>query len=298
MRKSSAHIIVQSFSRAGKIDRMKPRNAPSTRLRAACLLAACSLTACTAPQAPSQSFNRAGPFPTGLPLIAVPPSVVPGMGQEFTGSVPFLGRQMALPPGLWKVARSQAVGTKAIGLIGALLTMVQAEGPILQGLIMFSGNARPMPHGFTLNQLCVASDVLWNDIRQAVPQGEQDCATINFERPALWRSNPLTAPLMNQLDLLNVQPPNITVSLGVAESNQNWSMTETVIVNPDLEGITPDLATQRAQSAWTAFRLSADPAKQRLIEKLKQRAETIRADLRRKIQSPPPTLTPTNLTPA
>jgi hypothetical protein len=277
---------------------MHPRSLPAHRLRAALVLAVCGLTACTAPQPSSLATNRLGPFPTGLPLITVSPSVVPGMGQEFTGSVPFLDRQMALPPGVWKVARSQAVGTKTIGLVGALLTLVQAEGPILQGLVMFSGNARPLPHGFALNQLCLMSDVLWNDIRQAVPQGEQDCAVINFERPALWRGRPMTAPLMNELDLLNVQPPNFTVSLGVVEANQNWSMTETVIVNPDLEGITPDLSTQRAQSAWTAFRLPADPAKQRLIEKLKQRAAKLRADLRREIQTPAPYLPHTNLTPA
>jgi hypothetical protein len=86
--------------------------------------------------------------------------------------------------------------------------------------------------------------------------------------------------------------------VGIHEANRNWMLDEYVFENPDLAGITPDMSTQRAQSAWTAFRLPGDPAKQKFVDDLKRRAEPMRAALRRQIQAPAPYLPGTGLTPA
>jgi hypothetical protein len=232
--------------------------------------------------------------------VVFPPSMLPQVNQQFTGAMPFLNRNMTLPEGSWKVASTQALTGKGMGLVGALVALVRTDGPTLRGILLFAGNARPAPGGFPISNLCQASDVIWNDVRVAQPNGEQDCATINFERPALWRALPrgVVSGIMGQLDLLNVQPPNIVVSVAVHEANLNWSLDETLITNPELAGIPPDMSTQRAQSAWTAFRVARDPARQHYVESLQQKAAPIRMELRRLIQAPAPYVPQSGLTPA
>jgi hypothetical protein len=244
---------------------------------------------------PSQASTR-----MPLQVAAYPPSVLPRVNENFSGSLPFLNRNMTLPAGSWKVANVAVAANKNVGLVGAIVALVRTQGTSLQGVLVFAGNARPLPNGGPVNKLCQMSDVIWNDVRAAVPQGEQDCASVNFERTAFWRAgtNNLTTGIMTQLDLLNVQPPNIMVSVGIHEANRNWMLDEYVFENPDLAGITPDMSTQRAQSAWTAFRLPGDPAKQKFVDDLKRRAEPMRAALRRQIQAPAPYLPGTGLTPA
>jgi hypothetical protein len=241
-------------------------------------------------------------YGTTVPAQAMvfPAALMPQVNQNFTGSMQFLNRGMALPPGTWRVAATQALANKSVGLVGAIVALVQTQGTSLRSVLIFAGNARPSNTGFPVSLLCRASDVIWNDVRQAVPQGDQDCAVVNFERVALWRAVPrtITAGIMGQLDMLNVQPPNMVVSVSVHEANRNWELDETLLDNPDLQGIAPDMSTQRAQSAWTAFRLSADPAKQRFVEDLKARAAPLRTALRRQIDAPAPYLPHTGLTPA
>ncbi len=218
------------------------------------------------------------------PQMNFPSAMLPRVGENFTGTLPFLNREMRLPAGSWKVAATQAIVAKNVGLAGAFVALTKIQGTSLQNVLIFFGNARPAPDGFPANKLCQTSDVIWNDVAQNLPQGDQDCAVINFERPVLWRSGNKNAAagVMSQLDLLNVQPPNIMVSVSVHEANRNWVFDEFLAENPDLAGIAPDMSTQRAQSSWVGFRAAGDPAKQKFIDDLKALAAPMRATLRRR----------------
>ncbi len=230
----------------------------------------------------------------------LPASLLPPLNQDASGSITFLNRSMALPEGQWKVAATQSVSTKTGVLVGAFVALVRIEGTTLNGVISLFGNAAPAPNGFPLSVTCQSTDVIWNDIPRAIPQGEQDCASINFVRPALWRSVPqsLTASVMKQLDLLNVQPPNYMVGLLVHESNRNWTLDEIFYQNPDIAGVPPDTSTQRALSAWAPFRVASDPGRQRFVDELKQRAAPLRLSVRRQIEAHAPYIPHSGLTPA
>ena len=256
------------------------------------LLAGCMPHAETAPVGTNAAMTT--------PQMIFPSAMLPRVGENHTGSLPFLNREMRLPAGVWKVASTQAIVVKNLGVAGAFVALTKIQGASLQGVLIIFGNARPAPNGFPANKLCQTSDVIWNDVAQNLPQGEQNCAVINFERPVLWRTGNknVAAGVMSQLDLLNVQPPNIMVSVSVHEANRNWVLDEFLAENPDLAGIPPDMSTQRAQSSWVGFRAAGDPAKQKFIDDLKALATPIRAALRGQIQTPAPYLPGTGLTPA
>ncbi len=234
------------------------------------------------------------------PPGAFPAAMLPPMSQNFSGSMMFLNREMILPEGRWKVAAIQAIGSKTAGLVVGIVALVRTDGPTLRGVLILSGNAKPLPNGFPVSVICQSSDVIWNDIRQAAPQGEQDCAAINFERPALWRAAQKTVfpGIMGALDLLNVQTPNYLVGVVVHEANLNWALDEMYLANPDAEGIAPDLSTQRALSGWAAFHLAADPQRQHFVDELKARVAPLRLALRRHIEEHAPYIPHSGLTPA
>jgi len=169
-------------------------------------------------------------------------------------------------------------------------TMVfQREGGVLRAELEIETNARPYPHGVaTLDQTCTSSNVLWNQITQAVPNGTQDCVEIGFQRPALWRQRPgtLAYQSINQMDQLSIQPPNMVVDLALFESNANWSVFERVAYNPELAGVAPDMATQASQSAWAPFNFAHDPAKVSFVDGLKAQVPALRTALRRAIDAP------------
>ena len=266
-------------------------------MRWGCLLVLPLLCGCT-----QHPYSASSPPAMGIQTqhVVFPPSVLPGVGTEASGSITFLNRNMVLPEGHWRVAATQAIMAKGTGLAGAFMALIRVEGTTLRGVLVLAGNARPAPNGFPVSPFCQASDVIWNDVRQAMPQGEQDCALITFERPALWRSAPRTlfAGILQQLDLLNVQPPNYLVILDAHEANRNWSLDEWLYENPDADGIAPDLSTQRALSSWTAFRLASDPARQHFVDDLKARAAPLRLSLRRQIEAHAPYIPNSGLTPA
>jgi hypothetical protein len=250
---------------------------------------------------PHADMPQTGPAAAVAPAqMMFPANVMPHIGDTVTGHVQFLNREMTLPAGAWKVASTQAMMAKTTGLAAAAIALIRVQGTSLQSILVFGGNARPVPNGFAANKLCQSSDVIWNDVAQNTPQGDQDCSTVNFERTVLWRmtGKNVAAGVMNQLDLLNVQPPNIMVSVMAHEANRNWTLDEFLFENPDLAGITPDLSTQRAQSSWVGFRAASDPARQKFIDDLKTLAAPMRAALRRQIATPAPYLPGTGLTPA
>ncbi len=229
-----------------------------------------------------------------------PAAMVPPLNQDASASITFLNRTMLLPEGRWKVAATQAVSTKTGVLIGAFMALVRVDGPTLNGVLVLSGNAQPASNGFPVSVVCRATDVIWNDIPRALPQGDQDCASIGFVRPALWRTVPqsISAATMRQLDLLNVQPPNYMIALVIHESNRNWTLDEVFYQNPDIAGVPPDMSTQPALSAWAPFRVASDPARQRFVDELKQRAAPLRLSLRRQIEAHAPYIPRSGLTPA
>jgi hypothetical protein len=259
------------------------------RVLAAMLVAGC------APQAQRSDGGAAA-------ITSVAPVVMNGFPQandSYTGSVPFLGRTVPLPEGTWTVLVTQGLTLNKVGLVAATMALIRHDGPMLRGIIQIGGNTRPFPR-MPVNTVCTSSDVIWNDVREAIANGRQDCTAITFQRPVLWREQPKSFgyEIEKSLDALGIQAPNIMVMLVIHESSARWFIGETLYANPDLEGITPDMSTQRSQSAWTAFNLPRDPRKQQFIDKLKAQAGPLRAALRQQIDGPPPYVPASGLTPA
>jgi hypothetical protein len=197
------------------------------------------------------------------------------------------------------VVETRTVAAKNVGVVAGFVVLVQHDGAVLRNILQISGNLRPLTNGLPLSPECQSSDVLWNDVRAAQPNGEQDCSNIGFARPVLWRENQkdIMAVVMRDLDQLGVLTPNVVVYASIAESNKQWAAEEQLATNPDVSGITPDMATQRALSAWASFNVAKDPLKPPYVDKLKLEAGRIRADLRRQIDGPPPFVPGSGLTP-
>jgi hypothetical protein len=263
------------------------------RMRIVHVLAAMLVASC----APQPQRNDGG----AASMTSVAPVALSGFPQPndtYTGSVPFLGRTVRLPEGTWTVLVTQGLSLRKVGLVVASMALIRHDGPSLRGIIQISGNTRPFPR-MPVNAACTSSDVLWNDVREAIPNGRQDCSAIAFQRPVLWREQQTSFGYLieKNLDALGIQTPNIMVMLFVHEASASWFVSETLFANPDLEGITPDLSTQRSQSAWTAFNLPRDPRKQQFIDKLKVQAASLRGALRQQIDGPAPYVPASGLTP-
>jgi len=235
-----------------------------------------------------------------LKIEVLPVDGQPGINQSFAGSVPMFGRNIALPPGNWTVIAARSTAARGAGILWGGIALVQRDTSGLRGVIEIGGTVRPLANGRPIAFACTSSDVLWNDIRQSVPHGPQDCALITFSRPALWHDSNrgLEYQIINQLDALGLQSPNVFVAAGIYEANAASDLAGWLFVNPDLEGITPDMSTQRALSAWTAFNYPHDPAKLRFIDKLKAEIAPLRAGLRKQIEAPAPFVPGSGLTPA
>jgi hypothetical protein len=258
------------------------------------VLAAMLVASC----APQVQHNDGG----AASITSVAPVVMNGFPQAndtYTGTVPFLGRTVPLPEGTWTVLVTHGVSVNKVGLVAASMALIRHDGPTLRGIIQIGGNTRPFPR-MPVNAACTSSDVLWNDVREATANGRQDCSVISFQRPVLWREQQKSFGYLieKSLDALGIQAPNIMVMLFVHEASAQWFVGETLYANPDLEGITPDMSTQRSQSAWTAFNLPRDPRKQQFIDKLKAQAGPLRAALRQQIDGPAPYVPTSGLTPA
>jgi hypothetical protein len=254
------------------------------------------------PQTPQAQAARlaAAIAAAGISTVTLPVSGQPQINQSFTGAVPVFGRNVPLPPGAWTMAAARSVNARSAGTLASSIALIQRDGARLRAIFLVINSVRPMTNGAPVGTACTSSDVLWNDIRVAVPHGDQDCALVFFERPVLWRQKPneLQYQLVTQFDALGIQPPNILVGLAVHEANRGGTIDAVLLQNPDLDGITPDMATQRAQSAWTAFNYPHDPAKVKFIDALKAQADAIRAGLRKQIDGPAPFVPGTGLTPA
>jgi hypothetical protein len=262
------------------------------------------LAACAAGGLKSQAANPAANIEDTVPAAdldteTLPVSGQPNINQNFVGSVPVFGRNIPLPPGSWTVIAARSVGAHSTGTLWGGIALMQRDTAGLRAVIEIGGAVHPLTNGRPIGFPCASSDVLWNDIRQSVPHGPQDCALILFERPAFWREgrNGLDYQVINQLDALGIQAPNIFISAGIYEANTTSDLVVWLYVNPDIEGITPDMSTQRAQSAWTAFNYVHDPAKVRFIDKVKAEIEPLRAALHKQIETPAPFVPGTGLTP-
>ena len=260
-------------------------------------LAGSVLAGCTPPA--HQIAGARGPAQISV-FTPVGLNGVPQQNENYRGTVPLLGRSIHLPEGEWTVLASQAFSVGNLGVVAVSIALVRHDGPQLRGIVEIATNTRAASRGIPLSNVCVTSDVLWNDVREAVPFGRQDCSAIGFQRPVLWRENQksFNHQIAQALDALNVQTPNVLVSLAVHETKGGWFIGETWHQNPDAAGITPDLSTQRAQSAWAAFNLAKDPAKAAFVDRLKSEAPAIRTNLRTLLEAPPPYIPATGLTPA
>jgi hypothetical protein len=270
-------------------------------MRAACALAyAVALGGCAAGNMPPG--RTVGTIPQSPMAVATSVNVagIPAVSQSFTGSMPVFGRNVPLPPGSWTVIANRTMSVRNAGTVAATIGLAQAEGGRLKAVYDVTVNARAMPTGMPLGPACVMSDVLWSNVVTAVPNGSQDCAAVVFLRPALWRENPQQSGFQNMrgLDQLGLVAPNIMVGLTIQERSRAWIMDALLMENPDLSGITPDMSTQRAQSAWTAYNYQSDPAKVRFVDHLKAEAQALRLRLREQVDAPGQFVPGSGLTPA
>lgn len=218
----------------------------------------------------------------GISEIHGPMPGLPGVGDRESGAVTLYGRNFPLPPGTWTVVDSRTLVQQKLGPLHGSLILSQVQGGVLRGLVNLDTDARAGGADTKLNPVCTASDVLWSDMRSGADVQHQDCAAITFFRTVLGRQNP-AGPLgsaLAQLDQMGVQTPNVIVGYMVYESAPGARAHEECMFNPDLDGIPPDTATLRPQSAWATYNYVNDPAKRIFVAKMKVQANALRAALR------------------
>jgi hypothetical protein len=200
------------------------------------------------------------------------------------------GRQVPLPDGAWTVLTVQSRHQTGTKQQSGSVALVQRDGPLLQGIVQAVIADRKMVEANELPPICTSSDVLWNDIREAVPFGAKDCSAIYFERPDLWWVSYLSLPsqVLQTLQASRVTIPRVVVALHLYEEGAGPVLTESVALNPVAHGIAPDVYMARGQSSWTAASVAKDPAKQKLLRDLESLAVPLRAALRAQADSTAP----------
>jgi hypothetical protein len=226
----------------------------------------------------------------GLEFRITPTAGQPPIGAVFSGTFTMFGRTVPLPGGAWTVLTAQSRRDPETGEISGGVALVQRDGATLRGVVQAIVTDRKMVGGGDVSAVCTSSDVLWNDIRQAIPFGTQDCTSVYFERPDLWWAIGFTLPaqVMTSLKDADINVPKVVVALHVYEAGPAAVLTESIAVNPEIRGIAPDAYTARGQSSWTAFSLANDPAKQKLLDSLKSLAGSVRTTLRQQADLPAP----------
>jgi hypothetical protein len=226
----------------------------------------------------------------GLEFRRSPIAGQPAIGTIISGSFVMFGRTISVPGGAWTVLTAQSRRDPVTGRVSGGVALVQREGHVLLGLVQAVVADRKMVEAGDVPAVCTSSDVLWNDVRQAVPFGPQDCTSIYFERPDLWWASPMSLPdqVMISLQDVDVAAPHVVVALHLYEAGGNLVLTESVALNPEPRGIAPDAYMLRGQSSWTAFSAARDPAKLKLLDELKGLAAPLRATLRAQVEAPPP----------
>lgn len=261
-------------------------------LLTASLLAACQMRPLPAPVAAAPAAAQPAQVVLanyGMTELHGPMPGLPGPGEEFRGAVDVYGRQFPLPPGLWTVSDSRALAHEHAGPMTGELILSQSENGVLRGLVSVGTNANAYSPETKLNTVCTASDVLLNDMKPGSDLAHQDCMALNYYRLVLARQTP-AAPLgatLQLLDQLGVQTPNMVVGFMLFESSATGRLHEEWLMNPDLDGVRPDAATLRAQSAWAPYNYAKDPAKITYLARLRANAATVRDLLRREVNRPP-----------
>jgi hypothetical protein len=214
------------------------------------------------------------PAPTQLPATpsahpARPPSPadlgVPlaELHATYTGSILLAGRQAPLPDGAWHlVGRVIAWGRGSD--VNEELLLLRQTGNSVSGFLIYSANplAKPAP-GYRLFASCSDSNRLYADVRQAEPDGAQDCLSIQFVSEAALRAPnaPATAKVLaDAANARNLAIPETMLVTSLVQADQTHAMVFALYLNPDLAGVPPEPSTVRAQSGWASFNLDKDPA--------------------------------------
>jgi hypothetical protein len=255
----------------------------ATRMRRATRLSVLFMLLCLLPECVDLSVTMLD----GVEFRSSPVAGQPKIGTTFYRSFVMFGRTIPLPDGAWTVLAAQSRRDPATGRWSGGIALVQRNGPSLLGLVQAVAADRKMLAPEQVPAICTSSDVLWNDIRQAVPFGSQDCSSIYFERPDLWWISAFTLPeqVLGSLRDADITPPHVVVALHLYEAGTGLVLTESVALNPESRGIAPDAYMFRGQSSWTAVGLAHDPAKLKLLDDLKNLAVPLRATLRTQADS-------------
>ena len=265
----------------------------------AVVVAVMGVGACAQPQ------QQPGPVsPAGL-VQAIPAEqlriLVPVAGVTYRGTAPFLGRELALPPGEWSLL-IHSVARVNNTVVGAAAFLVQSSGTTVQGILYVSGTV-PLSNGspLSLANTCTVSDVIEANIRSAGPTGDLDCLAVNFASVSVMRTNIAALPRNNaaaagaagfltgmfqQVDAHNLVLPPTLVSGNVTLRRGGSEWTVMRYYNPDLEHITPDPSPRRVTNGWALFNLDRDPAKRAFVKRVLTETEAYRLRLIESLDGP------------
>lgn len=197
---------------------------------------------------------------------------VPAVRRTYAGTIPFLGRDTPLPAGEWTAISRHTVQFRGDRPPTDEVTLLRHDGPVLTGLLLLFGTPvnKPAANGLPPGIACQESDVTASSIRSATPFGEQDCVAVKWTRTGPWRSAPSATlrGIAASLDIVGVTPPPVLVGVMVFEVDAQHELSYNLLLNPDREGVAPDLATQPSQSGWAAINIGRDPAKKAFAERL------------------------------
>jgi hypothetical protein len=222
---------------------------------------------------------------------------LPPLGARYTGSVPMLGRSIALPNGQWQVVVQQR-DTFSFYPAVAQVVLLRTDQEQMTGVLEIGGNAagKPSDKGWPLNVTCQNAArfganpaILAAEARRVAPGGDQDCVLVAFLTTARWRSSSRSQSmqgLSRALDTLGIVPPPVAIVAGFGETDRHYRLVEQLWLNPDLAGIAPDPEPRPMLNAWAFNRLKDDTARRAYVERVMAWAQTWRPVVRQALNDP------------
>ena len=195
------------------------------------------------------------------------------MGKTFTGRLPYLGRQLPLPPGTWTVVAQVFPSAHGDGSEGtALAEHVNAR---LVGLTVFTGTG-PQARGgtgyrpFTQCQRTALTVVV---VHANEEFGVQNCWTINHNTGTdAWSAkgaHPLMRAAAGALQVTAVAIPETLLSVYYRLADKQGFLNVLYYFNPEREGIRTRPTATWEESDWHRDYIARYPDKVAYVQRLK-----------------------------
>ena len=193
------------------------------------------------------------------------------MGRTFSSVVPFLGRQLPLPGGVWKVVAYVHGGTGE-GRSRAIFLARVTEGKLLaaSAFIGSEPTAEP-PIGYRQYSQCMRKQLVHAEVHVNDDFGLQECWTINHNDSNAWRNtqDALLRAAMGELAISHLEVPQTMVSVHFRLADKSGYLNGVYFFNPEEEGIMTTPASVWQESEWYSGNINKYPEKSAYVQRLR-----------------------------